>query len=172
MSKRQIALIAAGFVVLVVVINVAFLYLEGDDITGAFKTKLNTVHHEEEGGTWQNGVELKKKLWRFVSHRELYGTVAEARRKAGMHIVQGAYSIVWKNGTTLKFKVEYQLGFLDSKDLKLAWTKSRDLILLPSSEKETSSIFDIEVDDISVANMAKRMVVSASFEEMNQQQGQ
>ena len=172
MPKRQIAIIAAGLVVLVVAINVTFLYIEGDEIAEAFKKRLNTAHHEEDGGGWQNGVEMKKRLWRFVSHRVRSGTVAEARGQAGMHIVQGAYSIVWENSTTRKFKVEYQLGFLDSKDLRLAWTESRDLILLPSSEKETSRIFTIEVDDISVANMAKRMVVTASFENMNEQQGQ
>ena len=156
---------------MVVAINVAFLHLERDDIAGAFKSKLNTAHHEEEGGGWHNGVELKRKLWRFVSHRERSGKVAEARGRAGIHIVQGAYSIVWKNSTTRKFKVEYQLGFKDSKGLELAWTKSRDLILLPSSEKETSRIFTIDVDDISVANIAKRMDVHASFEDMNEQQG-
>ena len=171
MPKRQIVLITAGLIVLVVAINVAFRYLEGDEITGAFKTKLNTAHHEEESGGWQNGVELTKVLWRFVSHRARSGKVAEARGYAGRHIVKGSYAIVWKNGTTRKFKIEYQLGFVDSKDLELAWTKERDFILLPSSEKETSRMFTIEVDDISVANMAKEMVVSASFEDMNEQQG-
>ena len=111
MPKRQLALIAAGLVILVVAINVAFLHLEGDEIAGAFKTKLNTAHHEEEGHRWQNGVELKKILWRFVSHRERSGKVAEARGQAGTHIVQGAYQMFWKNSTNLKHKIVYQLGF-------------------------------------------------------------
>ena len=170
MPKRQIAIIAAGLVILVVAIMVAFLYLVGDEIDGAFKAKLNTAHHEEEGGTWQNGVELTKKLWRFVSHRELSGKVAEARRQAGTHIVQGAYTIVWKNSTIQKFKIEYQLGFVDPKGLELAWVKPREIILLPSAEKESGGIFTIKVDDISVANMATKMIISASFEDMNEQQ--
>ncbi len=171
MPKRQIALIAAGLVVLVVAINVAFLYLDGDELAGAFKTKLNTQHHEEERGGFGNGVELTKFLWRFVSHRELSGKVAEARRQAGIHVVQGAYAIVWKNSTIQKFKIEYQLGFVDSKGLELAWVEPREVILLPSSEKESDGIFTIEVDDISVANMATEMIVSASFENMNSLQG-
>lgn len=162
---------AAGLIVVVVAINVVFLQLERDDLAGAFKTRLNTAHHEEESGGWQNGVEVTKMLWRFVSYRVRSGKRDEALGYAGTHIVKGTYRIVWKNSTTRKFKVEFQLYFTDSKGLELAWTKSRDLILLPSSEKETSRIFTIEVDDISVANMAKEMDVSASFEDMNEQRG-
>lgn len=171
MPKRQIAFLATGLVVLVVAINVAFLYLEGDELAGALKTKLNTQHNEEERGGFGNGVELTKVLWRFVSHRELSGNLAERRLQAGMHVVQGAYAIVWKNSTNQKFKIKYQLGFEDSKGLELAWVRRREVILLPSSEKESDGIFTIEVDDISVANMATEMVVSASFENMNSLQG-
>ena len=172
MRKRQMALITAGLVVLAVATTVAFLYLAGDEIDGAFKTKLNTQHHEEERSGFQNGVELTKRLWRFVSHRELSGKVAERRRQSGMQIVQGAYTIVWKNSTIQKFKIEYRLGFVDSKGLELAWVKPREIILPLSAEKESGGIFTIIVDDISVANMATEMIVSASFENMNSLQGQ
>lgn len=171
MSKRQMATITAGLVLLAVATTVAFVYLTGDEIDRTFRIKLNTQHHEEERSGFQNGVELTKMLWRFVSHRKLSGKVAEARRQAGMHIVQGAYAIVWKNSTIQKFKIEYQLGFVDSKGLELAWVEPREVILLPSSEKESDGIFTIEVDDISVANMAAKMIVSASFENMNSLQG-
>lgn len=187
MPKRQIALIAAGLVVLLWAIVVTSMYLAGDKIGGGLKNRLNTAYREEEDAGYafvsasstrieynsgsHNGVEVKKILWRFVSHRELSGKVAEARQQSGMHEVQGAYALVWKNSTTQKYKITYGLGFVDSKDLWLAFTKSKEYVLLPSSEKEMSDIFTIKVDDISVANMAKRMVVIASFEEMNEQQG-
>ncbi len=171
MSKRQIALIAAGLIVLVVAINVAFLYRKGDEIAGVFTTKLNTQHHEEERGVFGNGVELTKFLWRFVSDRELFGKVAERRRQSGMHIVQGAYKMVWKNSTIQKFRIEYQLGLVDSRGLELVRVQPREIVLLPSTEKELDGIFTIKVDDISVANMATEMIVSASFENMNSFQG-
>ena len=171
MPKRQLAIVAAGLVVLAVVITVVFLLPARNKIERASKTELNTAHHEEEGGTWENGVSATRILWRFVSHRELSGIRAEARQEVGRHVVQGAYAIVWKNSTNRKFKVEYQLGFLDSEDLELAWIKPKEFTLLPSAEKETGGIFTIKVDNISVANLASEMTISSSFEDMSEQQG-
>ena len=123
-------------------------------------------------GGWEVGSEkicTTEEIWRFVSHRELTGKVAEARRELGMIAVKGAYKIDWYNETEKKLQVNYNLRFWDADKLEIArydLGRGFEFVILPENSKEISGTFEIKVDNLEAANSISSMQVYASFEEV------
>ena len=135
------------------------------------KSTLETALHKQEGGRWEIGVGTSEDTWRFVSHRELVGALAERRGEVGMTAVKGSYRIDWFNETDKEYRVSYDLRFLDSNDLEIARSRSRPkFVLPPTASRETSGTFEIRVDNIHAANLVEWMDVFASFDEVDTRQ--
>ena len=123
-------------------------------------------------GGWEVGSEkicTTEEIWRFVSHRELTGQVAEARRELGMIAVKGAYKIDWYNEIEKKLQVSYTLYFQDDNELEIARYNPGsgfEFVILPENSKEISGTFEIKVDNLEAANSIRSMSVGASFEEV------
>ena len=145
---------------------------EGTDIDAQLQSGLDTKLHKRVGGTWDVGVGTSAQIWRFVSHRELIGEIAEARRESGMISVKGSYKTDWHNDTDKKFNVTYHLRFLDSNDLEIAqyipYGRGLEFILLPAATKEVSGIFEIKVGNLEAANSISSMRIYASFDEVDE----
>ncbi len=127
-------------------------------------------------GGWKVGsgkICTTEEIWRFVSHRELTGKVAEARRELGMIAVKGAYKINWHNETEKKLQVNYDLCFWDANKLEIARYDPRsgfEFVIFPADSadsKEISGTFEIKVDNLEAANSISSMQVYASFKNID-----
>ena len=160
---------------LLAMIGLGFL-IETSDRTGIdlqLQSRLDTELHKQAGGTWPDvGVGTSEQIWRFVSHRELIGEIAERRRELEMIAVKGAYKLHWQNDTDKEFNVLYELRFFDSSNLQIArykpYGRGLEFILFPVASKEDSGTFEIKVDNLEAANSISSMRVYASFDEVDE----
>ena len=124
-------------------------------------------------GGWEVGsgkICTTEEIWRFVSHRELTGKVAEARRELGMIAIKGAYKIDWYNETEKKLQMNYDLHFWDANKLEIARYdpgSGFEFVILPENSKEISGTFEIKVDNLEAANSINSMQVYASFKNID-----
>ena len=145
------------------------------NIDGKSQSGLNTELKENKRGCWEVGAGeiCEEDIWRFISHRELTGKVAEAQRELGMIAVKGAYKINWHNETKKKLQVNYHLRFWDANKLEIARYdpgSGFEFVIFPADSadsKEISGTFEIKVDNLEAANSISQMRVFASFKKID-----
>ncbi|MCY3868768.1 MAG: hypothetical protein OXG87_04370 [Gemmatimonadetes bacterium] len=71
--------------------GISLLFLFAVFGCGKLQSGLNTELRKEEIGCWKVDAReiCNDAIWRFISHRELMGKVAEMRREVGMIVVKG-----------------------------------------------------------------------------------
>ncbi len=152
--------------------GISLLFLFAVFGCGKLQSGLNTELRKEETGCWKVDAReiCNDAIWRFISHRELRGKVAETRREVGMIAVKGAYKINWYNETGKRLRVNYGLRFWDANKLEIARHNPRggsEFVILPSVPKEISGTFELKVDNLDAANSISRMRVFASFQKID-----